>query len=173
MRLRTLCRIGSQTVLLVGSLALAGYVVVRVAGTHGSLDMLAWFGGAVIGHDLLLFPLYALADRGLVVLLRRPTIARRLPLSPINHIRIPTLGALLLFCVYFPGIVTQGSSTYIDATGQTQDPFLQRWLVTVAAMYAIGAAVYATQIAARRRRLNTRVDSERSSGGVTRTGRRR
>ena len=61
-----------------------------------------WFAVAVIGHDLILFPLYALGDR----LLRRSRDAptdgngasqhpsRRIPLT--NYLRMPTLAAGLL-----------------------------------------------------------------------------
>ena len=53
-----------------------------------------WFAGAVLLHDLVLFPLYAAGDRLLLLALPRT----RVPL--VNHVRIPVLGsglALLMF----------------------------------------------------------------------------
>jgi len=109
-----------------------------------------WLGAAVIAHDLLLFPLYALADRVLSALVGRrsghPKVSAR------NHIRVPALGAGLTLLVFLPGIIQQGGPTYQAATGQTQQPFLGRWLLLTAAMFAVSAAGYATRLAVARRR---------------------
>ena len=101
-----------------------------------------WFAVALIGHDLVLFPLYALADRIL------PTrIGRRAPKVPTrNYIRIPALGAGLTLLVFLPGIIEQGAPTYEAATGQTQQPFLGRWLLLTAAMFGISAIAYAARL---------------------------
>ncbi|MEE6179467.1 hypothetical protein [Mycobacterium sp. 050134] len=102
-----------------------------------------WLGAAVVAHDLLLFPLYALADR---VLFARRRASRRPNISARNHIRVPALGAGLTLLVFLPGIIEQGAPTYRAATGQTQDPFLGRWLLLTAAMFAASAAAYATRL---------------------------
>ncbi len=57
---------------LVVCFTLAGYAAYRLASTLHWPFVLAWFAGAVIGHDLVLFPLYALADRSLLRGLRSP-----------------------------------------------------------------------------------------------------
>jgi hypothetical protein len=48
--------------------------------------------------------------------------------------------------MFLPGIVKQGAPTYAAATGQTQQPFLARWLLLSAAMFAISAVVYALRL---------------------------
>ncbi len=128
---------------LVACFALAGYAGLRAAGPPLP-RMLVWFALAVIVHDLVLFPLYALADRSLTGVLRRPRV------SVINHVRVPSLGAGLLFLVYFPGIVRQGAATYMSATGRSQQPYLGRWLLLTAMMFALSAAVYAVRLARHR-----------------------
>ncbi|PZS19620.1 MAG: hypothetical protein DLM60_09890, partial [Pseudonocardiales bacterium] len=60
-----------------------------------------WFLGAVIAHDLVLFPLYALADRSLSTGLRslRPgSPPGRTPprVAALNYLRVPILGTGLL-----------------------------------------------------------------------------
>ncbi|ETW22155.1 hypothetical protein [Mycobacterium gastri] len=103
-----------------------------------------WFAAAVIGHDLLLFPLCALADRVLPAPGRRP--GRSQPeISARNHIRIPALGAGLTLLIFLPGIIEQGAPTYLAATGQTQQPFLGRWLLLTAGMFGVSAVVYAVR----------------------------
>lgn len=109
-----------------------------------------WFAAAVIGHDLLLFPLYALADRML------PTPRCRHPkLSARNHVRIPALGAGLTLLIFLPGIIEQGAATYQAATGQTQQPFLGRWLLLTAAMFAVSAVTYVARLAIAHRQQRT------------------
>jgi hypothetical protein len=135
--------------------ALLGYVVVTVKPTtlwnpHSWWQSIAvWFAAAVIAHDLLLFPIYALADR---ILWARRRPARHLPISVRNYLRIPALGSGLTLLVFLPGIIGQGASTYLAATGQTQQPFLGRWLLLTAAMFATSAIVFLLRLAVAGRR---------------------
>jgi hypothetical protein len=54
--------------------------------------------------------------------------------------------------MFFPGIMRQESATYLAATGQTQQPFLGRWLLLTAAMFIASAAFYAIRLVLARRR---------------------
>jgi hypothetical protein len=113
-----------------------------------------WFAVAIIAHDLIVFPLYALADR-LLPRARRNThsdnssASRRVPLT--NYLRMPTMAAGLLLLLFFPGIIEQGGATFTAATGLTQTPYLTRWLLLTAAFYLISALCYATKTAMRQR----------------------
>lgn len=143
---------------LLGCFALAGYAALRTLSEPTWPVILLWFLGAVIGHDLVLFPLYALADRSLTAGLRAVAPSRGAGASRIaavNHLRVPLLGTGLLFLLFFPGIIGQGSQTYLDATGQTQEPYLGRWLLITAAMFLISAVVYAARIALTHREKST------------------
>ncbi len=122
-----------------------------------------WFVGAVVVHDLVLFPAYAAVDRLLV-----RTARSRAPGQPdadsvpaLNHIRTPLLAIGLLTLMFFPGIIRQGSSSYQAATGQTQDPFLFRWLVLCGVILAVSGFLYAVRVARVRRRRG-RPGSQRS-----------
>ncbi|HEY4454505.1 MAG TPA: hypothetical protein VGN81_09375 [Pseudonocardiaceae bacterium] len=131
---------------LLGCFALTGYVVVHVVNAPLLPRMVIWFVAAVVAHDLILFPLYALADRSLHGLLSlvpsRPH--KGVPVvPPLNYVRIPALGAGLTFVLFLPGIIQQGGPTYAAATGQTQAPYLGRWLLLAAAMFLASAIVYA------------------------------
>ena len=109
-----------------------------------------WFAAAIIVHDLALFPVYALADR---VLLRvtRPRGGHQPAVPVVNHIRIPALAAGLTLLMFLPGIIEQGSRTYLAATGQTQEPFLGRWLWLTAALFGVSAVIYAVRLIGARR----------------------
>ena len=136
---------------LVGCFALAGYAVSFAAATPTPLSLLAWFAGAVIGHDLVLFPLYALADRSLLLARsarrRRGTGSRRVRVAATNYIRVPVLGAGLLLVVFFPSISAQGEQAYTAASGLSMAPYLDRWLLITAALFLISATLYALQLA--------------------------
>lgn len=137
---------------------LIGYVV-YVAGIQSFWNrdvwwqsIAVWFAGAVIAHDLVLFPLYALADRSLragadAIRGRTP----RLATSPLNYVRVPFLGTALTFVLFFPGIIQQGSEAHRAATGLTQEPYLGRWLLLSAALFGASAVIYAIRLASSRR----------------------
>jgi hypothetical protein len=141
---------------MVAGFALLGYTVSTFTVTQlwnqGTWwqSIAFWFVAAVVGHDLVLFPLYALADRFLRVPRRRSSKAPEVPVR--NYIRIPAMAAGLTLLVFLPGIIEQGAPTYQAATGQTQQPFLSRWLLLTAVMFGISALAYAARIGVARRR---------------------
>jgi hypothetical protein len=130
-------------IVVVAAFALGGYAI-SVLGVRNLFipevwwqSIGVWFAVAVIGHDLILFPLYALADRLLTIMSRnRPARGKRsIPPSArvhvLNHLRVPTLAAGLLLVMFLPGIIQQGAPIYRAATGLTQAPLL----VALAAAY--------------------------------------
>jgi hypothetical protein len=138
---------------MLSGFALLGYTLVTFTpeqlwnrGTWWQ-SIAVWFAAAVVAHDLVLFPLYALADR---ILTGPSRPGARSKMLSRNHIRIPALGAGLTLLIFLPGIIEQGAPTYRAATGQTQEPFLGRWLLLTAAMFGVSAVVYAARIAVAR-----------------------
>lgn len=141
-------------IILLATFALAAYAV-SVLGVKNLFNpavwwqsIAVWFLVAIIAHDLILFPLYSLADRLLPRARRTPS--RHVPF--INYVRIPTLAAGLLLVMFLPGIIKQGAETYQAATGLTQEPFLTRWLLVTAALYLVSALAYVVKTAVRHRR---------------------
>ena len=136
---------------LLACFALAGYAAYRASLGPLPIRMLVWFGGAVIGHDLVLYPLYALADRSLLTLRprrhrrSRPADGRPLP-SAVNHIRVPALLSGLLLLMFSPVIFRQGEGAYRAASGLSESPYLARWLLITGALFAASAVVYAIRI---------------------------
>jgi hypothetical protein len=128
---------------VLGGLALAGYAASGTLTNPAWPAMLLWFAVAIVAHDLVVFPLYALGDR---------LLGTAQPGPAVNYLRVPLLGVGLTLLVFFPGIVEQGSGTFRAATGLDQAPYLSRWLLLSAAMFAASALVFVVRSAAERLR---------------------
>lgn len=149
---------------LLASFALAGYAVHAVIAAGQFRGFAIWFAVAIVGHDLLLFPLYSLADLSVQRLL--PWRARRKPAGAapphpppgpplINYVRVPVAFSLLLLLTFFPLILGLSEPEYHRASGLTTQPYLWRWLAVTGVLFAASAVVYALawrRAAARARR---------------------
>ncbi len=137
----------SHLVVMLACIAVAAYAASFLLGDPALLTVLIWFVGAALAHDMLLFPLYAAADRTLT------TVAGRLPamrVPIVNHVRIPALAAGLTLLMFLPGIIRQGEDTHMAATGLDQEPYFGRWLGLVAASVLTSAVIYGIRVAAGR-----------------------
>ncbi|WP_432215406.1 hypothetical protein [Streptomyces lydicus] len=134
--------------LMLASFALTGYAGVRLlAGGQWPL-VVVWFAGAALLHDLVLLPLYSLADRALA----RYTAARGGHRAWTGYVRVPAALSGLLLLVWFPLIApTAGSAAHYEAaTGLPAGVFLGRWLLLTAALFALSAVWLLCRTAASR-----------------------
>jgi hypothetical protein len=115
------------------SFALAAYAGIRLLDGD-ALGVALWFVGAAIVHDLVLVPLYSLADRALRVAL--PGRAGRS--EWINYVRVPAFVSLLLLLVWYPLILGR-VGRYASYTGLDPDVFMGRWLLVTAGLFAVSA----------------------------------
>ncbi|PBC85716.1 hypothetical protein SAMN05428954_1564 [Streptomyces sp. 2112.3] len=125
--------------LMLASFALTGYAGVRLlAGGQWPL-VLAWFAGAALLHDLVLLPLYALADRVVV----RWTAGNGPHRARTAYVRVPAALSGLLLLVWFPliaGSAGGGSAAHYEATTRLPGGvFLTRWLLVTAGLCALSA----------------------------------
>lgn len=131
-------RYGAGPLHLLGHIALfvlAAYAITQVFTLGAAGNVIVWLIGAVLLHDAVLWPLYTTADRAGRLLLR----------GAINHVRIP-LGLSLMLGLVFVGTVTgKGGNAYRNASGQTYDGYVTRWLVVSAALFAVSGIVYAVR----------------------------
>ena len=140
---------------LLAAFALAGYAVRGVIEAGQFRGFAIWFAVAIVGHDLLLFPLYSLADLSVQRLLpwgaarkrsRRPAAAApgAVPGPPVlNYVRIPVAFSLLLLLAFFPLILGLSEPEYHRASGLTTQPYLWRWLAVTGVLFAASAVIYA------------------------------
>jgi hypothetical protein len=133
---------------LLGCFALAGYAAARLVPSR-PLGVAVWFAGAVVGHDLLLVPLYSLADRSAMAAVRHR--APRLPaVAWINYLRVPAGLSALLLLVWFP-LILRLHTHYQASTTLSPDPFLWHWLGVTGTLFLLSAAAFAVRLRAARR----------------------
>jgi hypothetical protein len=145
---------------LIASFAITGYALVRLFAVR-PLEVAIWFVGAAVLHDLILLPLYSLADLSAHAVLRHR--ATRMPQPPwINYLRVPTFLSGVLLLVWFP-LIFALSTPYPGATGLSMDVYLGQWLAITAVLFAASAVAFALKL--RRVRRAARADEERPAPG--------
>jgi hypothetical protein len=125
----------------VAALALAAYAFSRIFAGAQAANIVLWFVGAVVLHDLIAFPLYTA--------LNRLALGRRMVAGAVNYIRVPVLLSALSFLVFFPLILGLRSESYERQTSLSTDVYLGRWLLICGGLFAASALLYAVR--ARRR----------------------
>lgn len=126
--------------LLCCSFALAAYAGVRLlAGDWFGVAL--WIVGAALLHDLVLLPLYSVADRAVVRGLDAG--GRR---AWVMYVRVPAVLSGLLLLVWFPLILDLVDQRYRLATGQSADVFLARWLLITAVLFGGSALLLVVRV---------------------------
>ncbi|WP_329081012.1 MULTISPECIES: hypothetical protein [unclassified Streptosporangium] len=150
LRRRATTRYGADPLHLLALLAcfaLAGYAASRVVVAGIWVGFLLWFVGAAIVHDLVLFPLYSLADVAARSNRWRPRPRPGVRWPPMtNYLRVPAGLSGLLLIVWFPLILGGSSRTYRGATTLDTSPYLGRWLLVTGVLFAGSAIAYAVRL---------------------------
>jgi hypothetical protein len=137
---------------LLACFAIAAYAVTRVFGQGGWKAILAWFVVCLLLHDLIGWPIYAVADRVLSRVARRSSARRPVAVPWINHVRVPTMISGLLLVMFAPLIFRLTNSYYEALTGFNENVYLTNWLLVTAILFGGSAAIYLLRLAIARPR---------------------
>jgi hypothetical protein len=127
--------------------AVAAYALARIFDVVSDpLRVTLWLLGAIVAHDLLLLPLYALLG-----LIAGRTLApgaerSRLRIAALNHLRAPALASGLLLLVWFPLVSERAPRTFMRASGVDAGVYLERWLLLTALLFVGSALLFALRI---------------------------
>jgi hypothetical protein len=136
---------------VLATMAVAGYAFVAIVARPNAINVLLWFGGAIIAHDLIAFPLYSglalIAGRAGGLDNERLDVRRA---AALNHVRVPALLSAFALVVWFPLILGLSADRYRDDTALSASIYLGRWLLLTAALFAGSAIVYALRLRRRR-----------------------
>jgi hypothetical protein len=130
---------------LLASLGFAGYVVNLILQVPEAIRILIWFVGAAVLHDLILWPLYAIADQGATRLHRRRA-GQAPPIPWINHVRVPVVLSAVMLAISFPLVLHWSEPAYHTASGLTENVYFGRWLLLSGAAFALSALLYAVRV---------------------------
>ncbi len=138
---------------MIGSFALAGYAAAELLRKN-PVGILVWLVAAVIGHDLLLMPLYTLADRSVSAVFRHRPLS--LPAGPwINYLRVPAVLSGVLLLIWFP-LILRLPARFPVSTTLPLNPYLWHWLAVTGALFLLSATALALRLGAARRRARAR-----------------
>jgi hypothetical protein len=113
-------------------LPLCAWALLEMLDSAAAQRIAIWLVACVVVHDLVLFPLYSGADRGI----------RRLAGGAVNYLRVPAGLSVLLLVVFWGTISGAGERAYRATSGQTFDGYATRWLLISAALFAGSAVAY-------------------------------
>lgn len=129
---------------LLASLALVGYAAHFLVASM-TVRVVVWFVGAAVGHDIVLLPLYAVADMSLSQLWRRTSRAEQSPVPWLNYVRFPAAISLLLLLVFWPEISRRHTALQASSELSTQ-PYFVHWLLVTGILFAVSAVGYALRL---------------------------
>jgi hypothetical protein len=124
---------------LLGCLALTGYVADKVINGPMASRIIVWFAAAALLHDFVLFPAYSLIDRVMSAIHARSRIERN---PVVNYVRVPAALSLLMLLIYLPTILGRGVDTFHAASGLGRTDMFLRWLLLSLSFFGASGAVY-------------------------------
>ena len=128
---------------LLGCFALGGDAAGELLPSN-AVGIPIWLIGAVIAHDLILMPLYTLADRSAMAVFRH--IPPKLPtVQWINYLRVPVVLSGLLLLIWFP-LIFRLPTGFQAATTLSLNPYLWHWLAVTGALFLLSAAALALRL---------------------------
>jgi hypothetical protein len=127
---------------VLASFAIATYAFIELADQPGPLSFALWFGGAIVAHDLIAFPLYS--GLGLIAGKAAGAAGER-GARALNYVRVPALLSTLLLVVWFPLILGLSERRYEAASGLDGGRYLGDWLLLSGALFALSGLLYAVR----------------------------
>jgi hypothetical protein len=146
---------------MLGCLALAGYAAAELLPGN-FVGIPVWLVGAVIGHDLILMPLYTLADRSAMAVFRHGP--SQLPAVPwINYLRVPAALSGILLLIWFP-LIFRLPTRFPATTTLSLSPYLWHWLAVTGALFLLSATALALRLRTARGRRKARTRGRKIAG---------
>jgi hypothetical protein len=98
------------------------------------MSVLVWFVAAILLHDMVLLPLYTLADRVTIGFL---------PVRAAVYVRVPVIISALLLAAVFPTVLGYGGRSTFNLSGIAEHGYFIRWLIVTGVLFALSGLAYA------------------------------
>ena len=132
--------------------AVVAFALDRIFSGGDVKQLVIWYLGFAIAHDLVFVPAYTGLDRLLRATLSRLPLRTRAGLPVINHVRAPAVISALLLIIYFPLITGQNDGWYFQYSGHHVTHYLRNWLLITAVLFLGSGLIYAARVARARSR---------------------
>lgn len=136
-----------------GSFAIAALALDRIFSGGAVKELVIWYLGFAIAHDLVFVPVYSGVDRLIrAIIVRLPRPARTgVPL--INHVRAPAVISALLLIIYFPLILRRDDPWFFALSGHHLTGYLRNWLLITGVLFLASGLIYGARVVRARVRL--------------------
>jgi hypothetical protein len=121
-------------VLHLAGIGVIAYALTQVLRGPTAERIAIWLLAGAVVHDLLLLPLYSLADALVRLTLRRPRL--------IDHLRAPAAISAVLLLVFFPLILVKADGNFVRATGHHVRGYALSWALITVGLFAASALHY-------------------------------
>jgi hypothetical protein len=133
--------------------AIAAIALDRIFGGGDVRELLIWYLGFAIAHDLIFVPAYTGIDRLFRVVIARLPIPSVPGVPVTNHVRAPMLISGVLLLVYFPLISRRSDGEYFALSGHHVGMhYLGNWLLITMVLFLGSGLIYALRLARARTR---------------------
>ena len=121
-------------------LPLVLWTILQVVDIGAVGNVLLWFVAGLILHDLVLLPAYSGLDR-----VAQRARLREIPV--VNYVRFPAVISGLTFLAFVGNITGKSDSNFAFLTGLQHDGYLERYLIMVAVLFGVSAALFVWRVA--------------------------
>lgn len=109
-------------------------------------ELLLWYLGFAIAHDLIFVPAYTGLDRLFRAIIARLRLPTRSSVPVINHVRAPAVISGLLLIIYLPLISGRSEQGYFALAGHQLTDYGRNWLLVTALLFLGSALIYAARV---------------------------
>jgi hypothetical protein len=127
--------------------AVAAFALDRIFSGGDVRQLLEWYLGLAIAHDLVFVPAYTGLDRFFRAIVDRLPVRTRSGVPLINHVRAPGLISALLLIIYFPLIVRESDPTYFSMSDHHLTHYLRNWLLITLVLFLASGLSYVARVA--------------------------
>jgi hypothetical protein len=127
--------------------AVAALALDRIFSSGHVKELLMWYLGFVIAHDLIFVPAYTGLDRLFRAITARLPSPRSARVPAVNHVRAPALISGLLLLIYLPLISRQSDAQYFALSGHHLTHYLRNWLLITVSLFLGSGLIYAMRVA--------------------------
>jgi hypothetical protein len=132
--------------------AIAAIALNRIFSGGHVEELLEWYLGFAIAHDLVFVPAYTGLDRLFRATIARLPLRTRTDIPLINHVRAPVMISALLLIIYFPLITRRSEGTYFALSGHQLTHYLRNWMLITAVLCLGSGLIYAARVVRARAR---------------------